>query len=309
MPACPKSRILDLATCRFLREHRECCLSVRPERENRFSSRPWGYQAIKQGCLVLYRSIFDVVRDFLHDEAFAGHDKILGKYLKPDLLIIDDMGMEATAETFGGMPLRDRHAPLQTRSTIMTSNRPLEDWGKLLSDVPSATAILDRFLHHAEIIPMNGRSYRLRNQAAQAAAAKEEKKATPRRKSQPRRQNPRAAQQKKPRIDAGTFAWPESASKSLLLANRVPPQNRRPRKDGFSSMAPVSEGRSEGHPAANSVVARYDPGHTQRCPASRPGTPANYGFLFLFPPFGDNQREDGFNCSAAGFEAHIGGWF
>src|SRR5262249_27454513 len=53
----------------------------------------------------------------------------------------------------------------ETRSTIMTSNRPLEDWGKLIGDVPSATAILDRFLHHAEIITITGRSYSLRGQA------------------------------------------------------------------------------------------------------------------------------------------------
>jgi DNA replication protein DnaC len=53
----------------------------------------------------------------------------------------------------------------ETRSTLMTSNRPLEDWGKLLGDVPSATAILDRFLHHAEILTLQGRSYRLRHQA------------------------------------------------------------------------------------------------------------------------------------------------
>ena len=53
----------------------------------------------------------------------------------------------------------------ETRSTMMTSNRPLEDWGKLIGDVPSATAILDRFLHHAEIITITGKSYRLRNQA------------------------------------------------------------------------------------------------------------------------------------------------
>ena len=53
----------------------------------------------------------------------------------------------------------------ETRSTIMTSNRPLEDWGKLIGDVPSATAILDRFLHHSEIINITGKSYRLRNQA------------------------------------------------------------------------------------------------------------------------------------------------
>src|SRR5271156_2405473 len=54
----------------------------------------------------------------------------------------------------------------QVRSTVMTSNRPLQDWGKLIGDVPSATAILDRFLHNAEIITMNGRSYRLRNRSA-----------------------------------------------------------------------------------------------------------------------------------------------
>ena len=48
----------------------------------------------------------------------------------------------------------------------MTSNRPLEDWGKLIGDVPAATAILDRFLHNAEVIAITGRSYRLRNRAA-----------------------------------------------------------------------------------------------------------------------------------------------
>jgi len=47
------------------------------------------------------------------------------------------------------------------RSTMMTSNRPLEEWGKLLGDVPSATAILDRFLADSEVIQMEGRSYRL----------------------------------------------------------------------------------------------------------------------------------------------------
>jgi hypothetical protein len=49
----------------------------------------------------------------------------------------------------------------ENRSTMMTSNRPIEEWGKLLSDVPAASAILARLLHHAEIIPISGRSYRL----------------------------------------------------------------------------------------------------------------------------------------------------
>jgi hypothetical protein len=52
----------------------------------------------------------------------------------------------------------------ETRSTIMTSNRPLEDWGKRIGDVPTATAILDRVLHHAEVLFFSGKSYRLRKQ-------------------------------------------------------------------------------------------------------------------------------------------------
>jgi hypothetical protein len=54
----------------------------------------------------------------------------------------------------------------ENRSTMMTSNRPQEDWAKLIGDVPAATAILDRFLHHAQIISITGKSYRLRRMAS-----------------------------------------------------------------------------------------------------------------------------------------------
>jgi DNA replication protein DnaC len=55
----------------------------------------------------------------------------------------------------------------ENRSTLMTSNRPIEEWGKLLSDVPAAGAILDRLLHHAEVIAVTGRSYRLQDSVNQ----------------------------------------------------------------------------------------------------------------------------------------------
>lgn len=61
----------------------------------------------------------------------------------------------------------------ENRSTIMTSNRPIEEWGKLLGDVASASAILDRFLHHAQTIAITGRSYRLKDQPPES---REEKK-------------------------------------------------------------------------------------------------------------------------------------
>ena len=64
----------------------------------------------------------------------------------------------------------------ELKSTLMTSNRPLEDWGKLLGDVPAATAILDRFLEGAEIIEFKGRSYRLRNRKDPKQAKSRERK-------------------------------------------------------------------------------------------------------------------------------------
>ena len=58
------------------------------------------------------------------------------------------------------------------RSTMMTSNRPLEEWGKLIGDVPSATAILDRYLHHSDVMQITGRRYRMGNQLKSSNSTK-----------------------------------------------------------------------------------------------------------------------------------------
>jgi DNA replication protein DnaC len=175
-PSIPKKQVFDLATCRFVREARDALLIGPPGTGKSFLAQAIGYQAIKQGFVVSYRSIFDVVREFLHEAALEDNDKVLARYLKPDLLIVDDMGMKQLPRRSGEFLFEIIMRRYETHSTMMTSNRPLEDWGKLIGDVPSATAILDRFLHHAETIAITGRSYRLRNQ--KAPAPEEEAKGT-----------------------------------------------------------------------------------------------------------------------------------
>ena len=172
-PSVKKKQIFDLACCRFVREARDVLLIGPPGVGKSFLAQAIGYQALKAGFVVLYRSIFDVVRDFLHDEALGGEDKVLARYLKPDLLLIDDMGMKQLPKRSGEYLFEIIMRRYETRSTLMTSNRPLEDWGKLIGDVPSATAILDRFLHHAEIVQITGKSYRLRHQAQKGKEAVE----------------------------------------------------------------------------------------------------------------------------------------
>ena len=164
-PSIPRKQIYDLASCRFLREGRDVLWLGPPGVGKSFMVQAIGYQAIKAGYTVYYRSIFDLVRDFLHDEVLGQEDKLLNRYLKPELLIIDDMGMKQLPRRSGECLFEVVMRRYETRSTMMTSNRPLEDWGKLLGDAPGASAILDRFLHHAELVQMTGRSYRLRHQA------------------------------------------------------------------------------------------------------------------------------------------------
>jgi len=164
-PSIPRKQIYDLASCRFLHEGRDVLWLGPPGVGKSFMVQAIGYQALKAGYTVYYRSIFDLVRDFLHDEVLGQENKILTRYLKPELLIIDDMGMKQLPRRSGECLFEVVMRRYETRSTMMTSNRPLEDWGKLLGDAPGASAILDRFLHHAELVQMTGRSYRLRHQA------------------------------------------------------------------------------------------------------------------------------------------------
>jgi len=167
-----RKQIYDLASGAFVRQARDVLLLGPPGVGKSHIVQAIGQTVIRAGFTVLYRSIFDVVRDFLHDESVGGQDRVLGRYLKPELLVIDDMGMKQLPRRGGEVLFEIIMRRYETRSTMMTSNRPLEDWGKLIGDVPSATAILDRFLHHAELITITGRSYRLRHQAGAGAEAK-----------------------------------------------------------------------------------------------------------------------------------------
>jgi DNA replication protein DnaC len=165
-PSINKRQIYELATCRFIREAKDVLWLGPPGVGKSFLVQALGYQAIKSGFLVYYRSVFDVVRDFMQDEAFGGQDKVLARYLKPDLMIIDDMGMKQLPPKSGEFLFEIIMRRYELKSTMMTSNRPLEDWGKLIGDVPAASAILDRFLHRADAIHITGKSYRMRDRAA-----------------------------------------------------------------------------------------------------------------------------------------------
>jgi DNA replication protein DnaC len=162
-PSIKRKQVFDLASCRFIREQRDVLFVGPPGVGKSHIAQAVGYHAIKANFLVLYRSVFDAVRELAADAPLDDPQRALRKYLKPDLLIIDDMGLKHLPPVAGELLFEVVMRRYENRSTIMTSNRPIEEWGKLIGDVPSATAILDRFLHHAEIINIKGKSYRLKD--------------------------------------------------------------------------------------------------------------------------------------------------
>ncbi len=133
----------------------------------------WQDLVSESGFTGSYSSVKRFVRRLA--EALNESDKVTRRYLRPDLLIIDDMGLKRLPKQSGEYFFEIIMRRYELRSMIMTSNRPLEEWGKLVGDILTATAILDRFLSRAEIIQITGKSYRLKDKAVAAGRTQQRK--------------------------------------------------------------------------------------------------------------------------------------
>ena len=167
-----RSLVFELATGAFIREQRDLLWLGPPGVGKSHLVQAIGRQAARVGFTVLYRSIFDAVQELMQAEAFSEIANVMRRYLKPDLLIFDNVGLKHLPRNPGECLCEIVMRRYELQSTMMTSNRRLEDWGKVLGNVLTATAILDRFLHYDEVIQITRRSYHLKDRALQENSKK-----------------------------------------------------------------------------------------------------------------------------------------
>lgn len=160
-PKIPRHVLCELASASFIAEHRDALLIGPPGVGKSHAATAIAVGAIRAGYRPFVRSVFDLAQDFSEASATDTRRDLIHKLTGVDLLILEDFGMKRlgarAAEDLLEVFVR-RH---ERGSTLITTNRPTEDWASFLEDVPATTAILDRFLSRAEIVQMQGKSYRL----------------------------------------------------------------------------------------------------------------------------------------------------
>ncbi len=159
-PKIDRKLVFELATARFIDQRRDVLMLGRPGTGKSHLAQALGRAAILQGHKVLYREMYRLLEE-IADATLEGRRKDhLEALSRVPLLILDDLGMRKLPATAAEDLLELIQRRYERTSTMLTSNRPVEDWGKLLGDTAAVTALLDRLLHHAFVLHCGPHTYR-----------------------------------------------------------------------------------------------------------------------------------------------------
>ncbi len=160
-PSINRKQLFDLATARYIASAEGILFLGPPGVGKSHLAIALGMCAVKAGYKVLYKTALELLQETAEAKATGDHKQFFKLLNRCHLLIIDDFGLHKLPSQSAEYLLEIFVQRYEKTSIIVTSNRPLDDWGKIIGDTATTTAILDRFLHHAAVITIKGKSYRL----------------------------------------------------------------------------------------------------------------------------------------------------
>ena len=159
-----RSLVFDLATADFIAKHEDGLFLGPPGTGKSHLAQAIGLATIQQGYRVLYREAHTLINELADAALDQTRKQQMEIFSTVPLLIIDDLGMRKLPATAAEDLLEIVMRRYERASTILTSNRPIDDWGKLLGDTAAVTAMLDRLLHHGHVVKFGPRSWRTKTQ-------------------------------------------------------------------------------------------------------------------------------------------------
>lgn len=162
--------VFELATGRFVTQHEDGLFLGPPGTGKSHLAQAIGFAVIQQGHRVLYRQAHSLLEELAEAQLAGTRKHYIAQITAVPLLLIDDLGMRRLPQTAAEDFLEIVMRRYEKASTLITSNRPVEDWGKLLGDTAAVAALLDRLLHHAHVLTCGPRSWRTRLQSDQGAS-------------------------------------------------------------------------------------------------------------------------------------------